>query len=140
MIYSKLYNKYYPFNACSDIYALSQEEMSRLIHYIKHYPGHISDKLLSARRYGIKVEGWEETKGWKASLKSSVLPSTGLVDVLIEMQNKCNNIISKIEKAQPLTAGDLANINRILYANKYCWLLSIFLCPTPDGRASAIFE
>jgi len=138
MIYSNLYKKYYPFKACSDIYVLSQEEKSRLIHYIKHYPGHISDKLLSARRYGIKVEGWEESKGWKASLKSSVFPSTGLVDVLIEMQNKCNNIISKVEKAQPLTDGDLANINRILYANKYCRPLSWFLVPSPDGRVSAI--
>lgn len=140
MIYSKLYKMCYPFKSCSDIYALGQEEKRCLIDYIKHYPGHISDKLLKTRRYGGKIEGWEPPKGWRASLKSSVLPSTGLVDVLVELQENCNDLISRIEKRQPLTDGDLTNINRILYANKYCWPLSWFLVPTPDGQVSAVLE
>ena len=140
MIYSKLYKKCYPFKSCSDIYALNQEEKSRLIDYIKHYPGHISGKLHSSRKYGTKIKGWETSKDWKSGLKSSILPSTGLVDVLIDLQKKCNELISKIEKEQTLTDNDMANINRILYAFKYCWPLSMFLIPTPDGQVSAVLK
>lgn len=140
MIYSDLYKKCYPFKSYSDIYTLSQEEKSRLIYYIKHYPGHISDKLLNTRKACAEVEGWGPPKGWKSSLRSFVLPSTGLVDVLYTLQKKCNELISKIEEEQTLTDNDMDNINRILYANKYCRPLSWFFVPTPDGRVSAALK
>lgn len=136
MFYSKLYKKYYPFKSGKDVFYLSEDERGLLLKYIKNYPGRLSNKMLSARRYGVAVEGWDRPKGWKGR----VLPSTCLVDVLIEMRNHCNDIIAKVEKSQSLTEGDLANINRILYSNKYCRLLSFFLCPTPNGRVSAVFQ
>lgn len=140
MIYSKLYKDHYPFRSCSDVFALSQEEKARLIHYIEHYPGHISDKLHNARKCGIKVEGWDIPKGWKADLRAFVLPSTGLVDVLYALQKKCDELISKIERELALTDSDMDNINRILYSHKYCRPLSWFLVPTPDGRVSAVLK
>ncbi len=136
MVYSKLFKKYYPFQSGADILLLDRKERHFLLNAIKHYPGCLGEKMLRARRNGVQVEGWEQTRG----VTSRLFPSRGLVDVLMDLQQKCDQLVSKIEKDETLTDGDLSNINRIIYANKYCRPWSWFLCPTPDGRVSAVME
>ena len=124
MIHSVLYKKYYPFKS-TNVYSLTSYERNILKEYINHYPGRISNAMINARKNGVDVDGWDRRK-W---LESFFLPSTGLVNVLIILQEQCNELILKIEAALPLTEVDITNLNRVLYANKYCRLISFFYCP-----------
>ena len=125
MFYSKLYKEHFPFNSPSDILSLNEEERALLIKYIKNYPGRVVDAIHRARKCGVKVEG-DKHPGWIGMF----LPSQGLADTLVELQQRSNELASKIMEKEPLSDEDVVSINAILYSNKYCPPVSWFVLPT----------
>lgn len=125
MFYSKLYKEHFPFNSPSDILSLNEEERALLIKYIKNYPGRVVDAIHRARKCGVKVEGDKHPVMFGA-----FLPSHGLAAILIELQQRSNELASKIIENEPLSDEDVVAINSILYSNKHCPPISWFVLPS----------
>ena len=127
MIYSKIYKKYYPFKAQSDVFMLNKRERELLIKYIIGFPVRAVDVIRNAWKCGVETPNYPKPKDWF----STILPSRGVADILIELQQRSNELISKITGEEPLSDNDIEDINCILYSNKYGRLLSLFVFPTP---------
>ena len=125
MIYSKFYKKHCPFKSSSDVLSLNEKERKLLLKYIKGYPFRAVEKIRRSWKYGIEVKEYPRKGGWIGVL----LPSLGASDILIEWQQKCNELALKIDRKELLAADDVAALNLILYSNKYNPLLSYFIFP-----------
>lgn len=122
MFYSKLYKEHYPFKSPSDILSLNEEERALLIKYIKRYPARKVEAIHKAWKFGYKVEGYPRPKG------TFIACDNKLGDIVVELREICDGLITKTNNAETLTDHDIDNLNIILGSNQFCSVLSFLNC------------